>query len=191
MYSDTASQTYKCRPMSVLVYMVKGSHHSEASKQKLSDANTKYHVSPGDTFNDWTVLRRGESIHNQVRWVCQCSCGAEKQVAQGHLVKGNSKSCTDCSAQKFSQTFDRNQYARGGRRIQWIDRKMQELFTSQNGICPICTKPLPDNLSQCAWDHDHATGEGRGLLHPGCNNFIGFLENNPGVTERIAEYLHA
>lgn len=49
----------------------------------------------------------------------------------------------------------------------------QGLFRKQGGICPLCLEELPTKLSSCALDHDHITGEVRGLLHLGCNKVEG------------------
>lgn len=49
----------------------------------------------------------------------------------------------------------------------------QQLFDKQGGICPLCLGELPDNSRQTAIDHDHMTGEVRGLLHLGCNRVEG------------------
>ena len=50
----------------------------------------------------------------------------------------------------------------------------------QGGICPLCLKELPTAMAQCALDHDHTTGEVRGLLHMGCNKAEGSIFNSIG-----------
>src|SRR5574343_1053547 len=51
--------------------------------------NTKY--KNGDVFGHWTLLSYDS---NTKRWNAKCCCGKEKQVFIGHLVKGNSISCS-------------------------------------------------------------------------------------------------
>lgn len=45
----------------------------------------------------------------------------------------------------------------------------QGLYRKQGGICPLCEEKMASDLGKCALDHDHITGEVRGLLHVGCN----------------------
>lgn len=49
----------------------------------------------------------------------------------------------------------------------------QGLHKKQKGVCPLCLRELPKELSKCALDHNHETGEVRGLLHMGCNKVEG------------------
>lgn len=79
----------------------------------------------------------------------------------------------------------------------------KKLYRHQKGICPLCLEKLPTDLSKIALDHDHFTGEVRGLLHMGCNKAEGAVLNSitkwgkqdndyESVTaylERMAEYV--
>ena len=56
----------------------------------------------------------------------------------------------------------------------------------QKGQCDLCGLSLSDVLTS-HWDHDHATGRMRGLLHRRCNWMLGFLEN--GLHEAAMAYL--
>lgn len=55
---------------------------------------------------------------------------------------------------------------------------------SQNGVCPLCDKPLDD--VEVHVDHDHETGMLRGLLCRTCNNRLGWYEQR---ARKVAEYL--
>ena len=50
-----------------------------------------------------------------------------------------------------------------------------KLYEEQRGICPLCLQELPTDSRQTAIDHDHLTGEVRGLLHLGCNRVEGSI----------------
>lgn len=47
----------------------------------------------GQTFGEWTVLAPAESSRGKSRFVCRCSCGAEKHVSGDALSGGRTKSC--------------------------------------------------------------------------------------------------
>ena len=56
------------------------------------------------------------------------------------------------------------------------EKYIRKLFyDAQNGICPICDKPLTGKISL---DHDHSTGEPRALLHQQCNLKVAQLETH-------------
>jgi hypothetical protein len=65
------------------------------------------------------------------------------------------------------------------------------LYDIQKGICPICEKPLAPKeatLSNCI-DHNHKTGDVRGILHKGCNVLVGYAEHP--LLQRAIEYATA
>lgn len=47
-----------------------------------------------------------------------------------------------------------------------------EILRNQSGCCGVCKRPTSQFKSRLAIDHDHATGEIRGLLCPNCNRWI-------------------
>ncbi len=65
--------------------------------------------------------------------------------------------------------------------------RMIQLYTEQEGRCPVCGGDL--SLDGFATDHDHNTGRIRGLLHPYCNTGIAFLDNHRDRLAAIAKYL--
>src|SRR5665811_574341 len=65
----------------------------------------------------------------------------------------------------------------------------QELFEQQHGLCAICEGAPTGGHGRLCIDHDHATGQFRGLLCSKCNSAIGLLGDNPVVVDRAAAYL--
>lgn len=63
------------------------------------------------------------------------------------------------------------------------------LFENQKGRCAICGTHQKDLSKRLFVDHDHKTGEIRGLLCIKCNNGIGLFSNNPKITDRATKYL--
>lgn len=67
----------------------------------------------------------------------------------------------------------------------------ERLLDAQGGRCAICgtTDPGRRNTSNFAIDHDHTTGEVRGLLCNGCNMGIGHLRDDPEILREAIAYL--
>jgi len=61
-----------------------------------------------------------------------------------------------------------------------------ELWCSQGGKCAIC-----DRAKKLVVDHDHKTGDIRGLLCTAHNRALGNFQDNPEWLDRAAEYLRA
>jgi hypothetical protein len=67
-------------------------------------------------------------------------------------------------------------------------------YESQNGCCEICKKPVSlykgySDAKTAHVDHNHITGEVRGLLCSRCNTIIGVLEANQDLAFLMVEYL--
>jgi len=64
----------------------------------------------------------------------------------------------------------------------------EQLFAEQRGLCIGCLAP-PEEGVRFDVDHDHATGEVRGLLCNRCNNVLSKAKDNPEILRRLASYL--
>jgi hypothetical protein len=51
------------------------------------------------------------------------------------------------------------------------------IFEFQDGVCYACEQPEPVKGRRLSVDHDHTTGEIRGLLCSRCNPILGKIEN--------------
>lgn len=58
------------------------------------------------------------------------------------------------------------------------------------GYCPICIRPWGGTVRPCI-DHDHVSGEVRGLLCIWCNRRVVGRFRDPMVAYRVFEYLKA
>lgn len=73
------------------------------------------------------------------------------------------------------------------------------LLAAQGGVCAICgrfeTVKRGSNVSRLSVDHDHATGQVRGLLCQSCNVICGMFRDDSAraalFAERMAAYLAA
>ena len=73
------------------------------------------------------------------------------------------------------------------------------IYSRQHGLCLICADDLrprvrKGRVSKYAWkgelDHNHETGEIRGLLCAPCNTALGLLKEDPVRITRMLEYLN-
>lgn len=96
--------------------------------------------------------------------------------------------CKDCEkiyvAQKTKTPKGRNTYLKRQFGISY--QEYQSLFLAQNSACAICKKQVDYNL--CV-DHDHNTGQVRGLLCRNCNSGIGKLGDTLEALESALAYL--
>jgi hypothetical protein len=67
----------------------------------------------------------------------------------------------------------------------------EALLVQQAGGCAICGKEPPKRgrVQRLVVDHDHETGQVRGLLCDTCNRAIGLLGDNATMLRRACEYL--
>lgn len=73
-------------------------------------------------------------------------------------------------------------------------REWNELLIKQEGRCAICRTDVPGGRgTRRGWhiDHNHETGQVRGLLCYGCNGGIGFFKEDPDVLSAAIEYIRA
>ncbi len=66
----------------------------------------------------------------------------------------------------------------------------QRMLAAQGGVCAICKGTCP-RKNRLAVDHDHSTGEVRGLLCDPCNSAIGIMEDSPERLRAAADYIEA
>lgn len=107
-----------------------------------------------------------------------------KRTADGHAVY-----CKPCHNARSAETRQR---LYGGGREYHLRRRygigqahVERILAMQSGRCPGCGKPDPEHV-----DHDHETGEVRGLLCFNCNQALGNVRDDTSVLLRLAHYLH-
>lgn len=70
------------------------------------------------------------------------------------------------------------------------------MLAAQGGVCAICQQPeaviwvrRSGRPRKMCVDHDHATGEVRGILCGLCNTGIGALKHDPSNLQRALDYI--
>jgi hypothetical protein len=66
--------------------------------------------------------------------------------------------------------------------------QFEQMKIAQGNACAICRQE-PQNERELVVDHDHSTGEIRGLLCYGCNSAIGHLKEDPELFLKAYEYM--
>jgi hypothetical protein len=112
--------------------------------------------------------------------LCQV-CGAMKPVGELKLQKANGRAkmihkCRQCRGSGTGIHYDA-----------FTEVDYQRLHKAQGGVCAICNFiPLRRPL---VVDHDHTTGEVRGLLCSQCNLGLGLFRDEPDYLTQAKEYL--
>ena len=101
--------------------------------------------------------------------------------------------CKQCHNSHLKEYFKKNNYkyqkeyqkrtryaVKLNRKVNgWTEELYEETFKKQNFKCAICKtdKPSPNNKNDWHADHNHTTGEPRGILCSSCNTLLGRIEN--------------
>jgi hypothetical protein len=64
-----------------------------------------------------------------------------------------------------------------------------QMFEEQNGFCIICGVHQSEVNKTFCVDHDHETGEVRGLLCDQCNKGLGHFKDNQSFLQKAIDYL--
>jgi hypothetical protein len=68
-------------------------------------------------------------------------------------------------------------------------KEYNDFLQSQNGVCKVCKEPSKKNRRLCV-DHNHKTGEIRGLLCDSCNKALGLLKDDKRTVKNLYVYLN-
>lgn len=74
------------------------------------------------------------------------------------------------------------------RRYGLTEEEFVAMLDAQGNACAACRRDFSDDLGPCI-DHDHDTGEVRGLLCSGCNTALGMLADDPVRISGLLIYL--
>ena len=126
-----------------------------------------------------------------------------KRVHARQWHRKNRKLCT----QRTREWREQNRERYNQNRREWnaknseklLDRKLRkeygitvedykQMLLQQQGVCAICHRP-PVPHKRLAVDHDHKTGQVRGLLCAPCNNALGLFQESIEVVGRALTYL--
>ena len=118
---------------------------------------------------------------------CKCRLvmsAADEFYRDSRRKDGRAPWCKVCS----NTATRRTQRARELRRYGISEDQYDQRLTEQLGLCAICGEGCRSG-GRLSVDHDHKTGEVRGLLCKQCNLAIGLLGDDPQRVDAAATYL--
>lgn len=116
--------------------------------------------------------------------------GRPKKPNTESTVKGSGagKESTQSSSPKTTSTLSAKEKARWSRirRVYGISKEQYDELNE--GSCPLCLREF-DSVVRPVVDHDHSTGEVRGVLCGYCNHRILGRHRDADLLDRMAHYL--
>ena len=109
---------------------------------------------------------------------CQNSWNNKSQKIRRSTIEGK---------QKYNEYM--RQFAWNRKKIGVNPSEYDRKFFEQKGCCAICNRHQSEFNMSLAVDHDHETGQVRGLLCVNCNLFVGRLEKEENIAKKAESYL--
>lgn len=130
------------------------------------------------------------------RYLCRiCKRATGKEYESRPEIKARRQQQEKTRIRKPREAYPYNPAQRRRNRLRKLYGITQEDFNrlaeQQNGVCAICGEPPPQNkkLNRLYVDHNHETGQVRGLLCNNCNTAIGQLRDSLDIVLKAAAYL--
>lgn len=129
----------------------------------------------------------------------QCSsCNQEKPQSEFYShpagADGLYAKCKQCKLQIGQAWYRDNKPKRRKQDLYYqyglTPEQYDELVLAQDGVCAICHKICKSGKALSV-DHDHTSGQVRGLLCTKCNTALGMLDDDRILLERALAYLDA
>lgn len=109
-----------------------------------------------------------------------------KCICCGETISTDAYQALYCSKLCKSRVCDFRRRLRGHGLTQ---AQYDAMYAAQGGVCAICGTDNWHPWSTPSIDHDHATGEVRGLLCGSCNAGLGHFRDDPERMRRAALYI--
>lgn len=167
------------------------------------DSSIVNYVDASGETKTFTVLTEKGYRFNLPDGMSYCTaCKKLKPVGEFNKEKKNvhglKTKCRECSHDHYAKTQKENSklYMRTRNlrlKFDMNETEYKQMFDAQDGTCAICgqseTKILQGVLLQLCVDHNHETGEIRGLLCNACNAGLGYFKDNAEYLARASTYL--
>ena len=137
--------------------------------------------------------RRSRKLDRLVggRWFRTCrTCSVEYpyDLSNFHLARGRKtldRQCKRCKSDYQREYLRKKKYDVG-------PEEFAAVFHGQGGMCAICGVESANALGYALHvDHDHRTGQVRGLLCQNCNVALGHFKDDPNILIAAIKYLES
>jgi len=124
-------------------------------------------------------------------------CGISKPLTEFYKRKnrpsGVISECKDCTIARSRARYE-------GAKDEINDKRAAKLYgidyaevvkmrANSDGICQCCGRPGLHHHKRLVIDHDHSTGEVRGLICSRCNSILGFAQDDLQTLKNLVSYL--
>ncbi len=125
------------------------------------------------------------------KWAKEYDCCVDcKKTEQKHQGLGKCKNCYSRHDYKRSdKAFKRMQEFHYKKKFNLTLEEINRMIKNQDGICPICKQKISNAKRKWHVDHNHTTGEVRGILCSSCNPGLGYFKDNIQILQSAIKYL--
>jgi predicted transcriptional regulator len=142
----------------------------------------------------YALLKMGAHIRNRSKANCakiKCTrCLKEKDISEFRLsnLQQSKFMCIECT--------DKEQHVLQLNRKGVSKEQYDNMLKNQNGVCAICSSPTGHwsknkRRARLAVDHDHKTGNLRGLLCGNCNRGLRWFRDSKELLLKAVRYLES
>jgi hypothetical protein len=101
----------------------------------------------------------------------------------------NNREKLRAQSKEYRKTHKQEERNRSIKRFHGLSpEEYESILNSQGGVCAICQKDQWNSKGPNV-DHDHLTGNIRGILCNGCNTALGLIKENSDTAIAMAEYI--
>ena len=125
-------------------------------------------------------------------------CGLEKELSEFGNYKYNGEprkraACKSCKNEQQKVNYASNPDVHRAylykQKYGITLEEYDEILADQGGCCLICKRDTPNGQGRFVVDHNHETGEVRGLLCSTCNTGLGNFMDNPDFLLSAYHYI--
>lgn len=111
------------------------------------------------------------------------------KIRRKEIYRKNIEHIKKRDREHYYKTRDRHRELHISKRYGISVERYREMFKVQKSLCAICGESETVKNKVLSVDHNHKTGEVRGLLCGHCNRALGYLREDISLLPKIQKYL--